>query len=180
MLDTPIGGAEAICLHLIDSLGLGVLDRLVAADSERPIITTGSGEFAAQAIERGAYDFISTTDTALFRCRIAHAVERRRLTEKVRNLSSQLASNQSDDDEVVPLRELEREAIGRALRATKGSVTKAAKLLGIGRATLYRRLASPEMASLRPRRSYSAATHQAPAPSVANMSPSPMVAAGSR
>jgi DNA-binding NtrC family response regulator len=59
-----------------------------------------------------------------------------------------------EDDKVVPLRDLERQAIARALRATKGSVTKAAKLLGIGRATLYRRLASPELASLRPRRSY--------------------------
>ena len=44
-------------------------------------------------------------------------------------------------DEVVPLRELERRAIRRALKATNGSVEKAARLLGMGRATLYRRLA---------------------------------------
>ena len=44
-------------------------------------------------------------------------------------------------DEVVPLRELERRAIRKALRATNGSVEKAARLLGMGRATLYRRLA---------------------------------------
>jgi DNA-binding NtrC family response regulator len=43
---------------------------------------------------------------------------------------------------VVPLRELERRAIEGALRITGGSVGKAAKLLGIGRATLYRRLAA--------------------------------------
>ncbi len=43
--------------------------------------------------------------------------------------------------EVVPLRELERRAIRKALRATNGSVEKAARLLGMGRATLYRRLA---------------------------------------
>ena len=46
---------------------------------------------------------------------------------------------------VVPLRELERRAIEAALRTTQGSVAKAAKLLGIGRATLYRRLASLEL-----------------------------------
>ncbi len=42
---------------------------------------------------------------------------------------------------VVPLRELERREILKALLVTNGSVTKAAKLLGLGRATLYRRLA---------------------------------------
>ncbi len=47
----------------------------------------------------------------------------------------------AQDGEVVPLRELERRAIRRALRATNGSVEKAARLLGMGRATLYRRLA---------------------------------------
>ena len=45
------------------------------------------------------------------------------------------------ESEILPLRELERRAIQRALRATQGSVGKAAKLLGIGRATLYRRIA---------------------------------------
>lgn len=44
--------------------------------------------------------------------------------------------------DIVPLQELERRAIERALRATGGSVGKAAKLLGIGRATLYRRIQS--------------------------------------
>jgi transcriptional regulator of acetoin/glycerol metabolism len=38
------------------------------------------------------------------------------------------------------LKELERVAIEQAMRQADGSVLKAAKLLGIGRATLYRRL----------------------------------------
>jgi DNA-binding NtrC family response regulator len=46
--------------------------------------------------------------------------------------------------EIVPLAELERRAIDQALKASSGSVEKAAKLLGMGRATLYRRLASYE------------------------------------
>lgn len=41
---------------------------------------------------------------------------------------------------VVPLVELERQAIRHALKVT-GSVSKAAKLLGIGRMTIYRRMA---------------------------------------
>ncbi len=49
-----------------------------------------------------------------------------------------------DGEAVLPLRELERRAIERALKLTSGSVGKAAKLLGIGRATLYRRLSSSD------------------------------------
>jgi DNA-binding NtrC family response regulator len=43
-------------------------------------------------------------------------------------------------DAIVPIRELERREILKALAVTNGSVTKAARLLGLGRATLYRRL----------------------------------------
>ncbi len=50
-----------------------------------------------------------------------------------------------EDDRVLPLRELEQRAIRKALRVTRGSVGRAAKLLGIGRATLYRRLAELEL-----------------------------------
>ena len=44
-------------------------------------------------------------------------------------------------DEVVPLAVLERRAIRHALRVAEGNVDRAARLLGMGRATLYRRLA---------------------------------------
>lgn len=47
------------------------------------------------------------------------------------------------ESDVIPLRELERRAIAHALQATLGNVGRAARLLGIGRATLYRRLAEP-------------------------------------
>jgi DNA-binding NtrC family response regulator len=45
-----------------------------------------------------------------------------------------------DTDEVVPLEELERRAIVRALRETSGDKLAAARLLGIGKTTLYRKL----------------------------------------
>lgn len=69
---------------------------------------------------------------------------------RAEHLPPQLAAeppSETDDllgahsDAVLPMREVERRAIKRALRATNGSVEKAAKLLGMGRATLYRRLA---------------------------------------
>ncbi|MFO0553713.1 MAG: sigma-54 dependent transcriptional regulator [Polyangiaceae bacterium] len=46
------------------------------------------------------------------------------------------------EDEVIPLVELERRAIRHALRTTRGKIGAAAKLLGLGRATLYRKLAA--------------------------------------
>ena len=43
-------------------------------------------------------------------------------------------------DIIVPLAELERRAIAHALKVTGGNVTRAARALGIGRATMYRKL----------------------------------------
>jgi transcriptional regulator of acetoin/glycerol metabolism len=57
-------------------------------------------------------------------------------------VSTERAGDAGAPEPVVPLRELERRAIDHALRATRGRVAAAAKLLGIGRATLYRRLAT--------------------------------------
>ncbi len=47
--------------------------------------------------------------------------------------------------EVIKLVDLERRAIDHALRATKGNVGQAAKLLGLGRTTLYRKLAGMDL-----------------------------------
>ena len=67
------------------------------------------------------------------------------------NGAAPLAAPSLMDSPVRSLRELEREAIQRALVATGGSVGKAARLLGMGRATLYRRLASSDpRVALRP------------------------------
>ncbi len=53
----------------------------------------------------------------------------------------------ANDTQVLPLEVVERRAIEHALAVANGSVGKAAKLLGLGRATLYRRLAKYEAAS---------------------------------
>ncbi len=77
----------------------------------------------------------------------------------------------SPTNEVVPLAELERRAIENALRVTAGRVAKAAKLLGIGRATLYRRLAARQPRPTPP--PAPATTHSTPAPSPARPSQAP-------
>ncbi len=56
------------------------------------------------------------------------------------NLQYTSAEHLPENDELVPLEELERRAIFRALRETGGDKLAAARLLGIGKTTLYRKL----------------------------------------
>jgi two-component system response regulator HydG len=56
------------------------------------------------------------------------------------NLQYSASERSSDGDELVPLEILERRAIFRALQETSGDKLAAARLLGIGKTTLYRKL----------------------------------------
>jgi DNA-binding NtrC family response regulator len=56
------------------------------------------------------------------------------------NLQYVSGENLPETDELLPLEELERRAIFRALRETGGDKLAAARLLGIGKTTLYRKL----------------------------------------
>jgi len=56
------------------------------------------------------------------------------------NLQYASAERLAENDELAPLEELERRAIFRALRETGGDKLAAARLLGIGKTTLYRKL----------------------------------------
>ncbi len=56
------------------------------------------------------------------------------------NLQYASAERLPESDELVPLEQLERRAILRALRETGGDKLAAARLLGIGKTTLYRKL----------------------------------------
>ena len=68
-----------------------------------------------------------------------------RSSEPAIGTRAERGARDDEDDTVVPLRELEERAIKKALRVTRGSVGRAAKLLGIGRATLYRRIAEIDL-----------------------------------
>jgi DNA-binding NtrC family response regulator len=56
------------------------------------------------------------------------------------NLQYPTTERTPDKDEILPLEELERRAILRALRETGGDKLSAARMLGIGKTTLYRKL----------------------------------------
>ena len=64
------------------------------------------------------------------------------------NLQYNSSENLSGVDELVPLEALERRAIFRALRETSGDKLAAARLLGIGKTTLYRKLKQYEAGQL--------------------------------
>jgi DNA-binding NtrC family response regulator len=63
------------------------------------------------------------------------------------NLQYSAADRMPQGDELLPLDELERRAILRALRESGGDKLAAARLLGIGKTTLYRKLKQYEAAS---------------------------------
>ena len=63
------------------------------------------------------------------------------------NLQYTAPEKMNDTDEVVPLDVLERRAIFRALQETSGDKLAAARLLGIGKTTLYRKLKQYESGS---------------------------------
>jgi two-component system response regulator HydG len=61
-------------------------------------------------------------------------------TDLPSNLQYDARDRGADDGEMVPLMVLERRAIFRAMRETNGDKLAAARLLGIGKTTLYRKL----------------------------------------
>ena len=56
------------------------------------------------------------------------------------NLQYPTTERAPEKDEILPLEELERRAILRTLRETGGDKLSAARMLGIGKTTLYRKL----------------------------------------
>ncbi len=136
------------------------LKYLQTRDPDLPVIILSAQrelEAAISTMPGGAYDFVARPlDRTVLLGAVARAAERRILSNNVRRLERELAKTRADLDQpsaevggnpdpladVLDLRELERRAISRALKRAGGSMTRAAKLLGIGRATIYRKLAA--------------------------------------
>jgi len=125
----------------------GLVAELRAKANDTPVLALASDSAtAAAALRAGAYDVCVEPVDRCIEAAVRRARDRQELARKLRAAQMELA--RAGGDEVIPLRELERRAIEKALAATRGSVEKAARMLGMGRATLYRRLAT--MAASRP------------------------------
>jgi len=132
-------------------LGLGVADgadwlELIAR--ERPdlevVVMTGSATIrsAVTCIRRGACDYLAKPleDVAAVRATVRGAVARRR--RRIDQQRVQAADGRSGALAELPLSldAYERRALERALEEARGNATSAARCLGIGRSTLYRKL----------------------------------------
>jgi DNA-binding NtrC family response regulator len=157
-----VRGSAAVCLdlRLDDMPGIDVLHALRARDPDLPVIVVSGDqdtETVEEAMRAGAYDYVlKPFERDRLRYAVRRAFERRALVASLRELREgtsghgvaavsveALVSAPAEEalgEEGLNLRDLERRAIARALEVSGGSVGKAAKLLGIGRATLYRRL----------------------------------------
>jgi DNA-binding NtrC family response regulator len=151
--------SDAACIVLGDEpeAGLAIVRRLRAAAPELAIVAIDapSADVALSAASAGAYETTPRgEDPRLVLLALRRAAECTADHRELRSLRAQqsggasagpltLLSGPLGDARSVPqLRELEREAIRHALAATGGRVGQAAKMLGMGRATLYRRLAT--------------------------------------
>ncbi|HJL14406.1 MAG TPA: sigma-54 dependent transcriptional regulator [Sandaracinaceae bacterium LLY-WYZ-13_1] len=90
----PAPGVVCLDLGLEDMPGLHVLEHLLVRDPDLPIVVVTaerSIETAVSAMRAGAYDFVTKPlDRQRFLLAVARAAERRRLTERVRGLESEL------------------------------------------------------------------------------------------
>ena len=134
--------AAAVVLDVGDAEAPPVaeIEQVRASFEGTPLVVVAdrvSAHFYAELARLGVDEAcVGARDTGCVLRVTARAIELARLRDQVGRLQRELRAR----DETLSLRELERQAISRALARTKGSVEKAARLLGIGRATLYRRL----------------------------------------
>ncbi len=109
----------------------------------------GSEEKTAVALAEGAFDYLTRPlDRLRLILSVRHAAERRRLKVTIRDLERELHQRdardllESEGRKPLNIRELEKQAIARALRTAQGNVSKAARNLGLGRTTLYRKMSA--------------------------------------
>jgi DNA-binding NtrC family response regulator len=120
----------------------------------------GSEEAAVASIRDGAFDYhVNPPNRLRLLLSVQRAGERRRLENEVRTLRRALArtgerDNGDADTEPLPMREIEKQAISRALSQSNGNVSRAARRLGLGRTTLYRKMSTYGLMVVSPRETH--------------------------
>jgi DNA-binding NtrC family response regulator len=138
---------ETPALLLLDATleGDGI-DRVSVERYNFPVALLAGREAPAAgetAVRRGAFDYLTRPfDPHRLRVILAHAVERHHLLERIRRLESAAAAPATDgtDGHLRVIDRMEKGAIVDALRRTNGNVREAARLLGFGQATVYRKV----------------------------------------
>lgn len=151
------GARPLVACVEISARNAPILDRIShfrqASPGLRCVLIEGDAELGFARPNAGALEVVSKP---VQRSRLVGAVSRAaelsRLDYRVAQLERELQGQDETvtesgvvcvrPEETLNLRELERETITRAIRRADGCMSRAAKLLGIGRATIYRKLAS--------------------------------------
>jgi DNA-binding NtrC family response regulator len=120
-------------------------ERLVCEHPELPVaffIPRDGATASESAVRRGAFDFLTwPPDPHRLRIILAHAVERHRLLERIRGLEAVTPpAVDGTDEHLRVIDRMEKGAIVGALRKVGGNVREAARLLGYGQATVYRKI----------------------------------------
>jgi DNA-binding NtrC family response regulator len=121
-------------------------ERLLAEQPGLPIavlVGRDAPGSAAAAMHRAAFDYLTwPIDPHRLRVILAHAFERHRLLERIRRLEVLAAPAGFDevDGTLRAIDRMEKRAILDALRRADGNVRQAARLLGLGQATVYRKV----------------------------------------
>jgi DNA-binding NtrC family response regulator len=147
-------GGQLAAAFAAESPDLLLLDPTLEADGserllmERPGLPVAlfadrdANRTAEAAVRRGVFDYLPwPLDPHRLRVILAHAIERMRLLERIRRLEA-AASPEVDlpDGNLRAIDRLEKRAIVDALRRSNGNVREAARLLGFGQATVYRKI----------------------------------------
>jgi DNA-binding NtrC family response regulator len=144
LADASLDGV-VIDLGLQGSASAGI-DVLLRVKQERPdvavIVMTGRAniESAVACMRRGAFDYLSKPfeDVQRVRSTVRKAIEQR---QRVAAALSPSTHGAGDDRLPLSLDAYEKRVLERALHELRGDATAAAKQLGIGRSTFYRKLA---------------------------------------
>ena len=100
------------------------------------ITAFGTIESAVQSVKAGAFDYVAKP----FRMEVLLDTVARAVAERRARLERLEAAQPASASKLPPLVEVEREHILRALEATGGNKARAARILGMDRKTLYRKL----------------------------------------
>lgn len=141
---------DVLLLDMLTSsvAGLDVLHRVWEIDEAISVILLYHDrlmESALKGVREGAFDFHSKPLERFRLCVcVKNAAERHVLELENSMLKSELEKRNSDPplQGDISMRDLEKQAIQNTLIAVKGNVSKAARVLGLGRTTLYRKMSS--------------------------------------
>ena len=126
LVDLVLGGTS----------GLDILDRIVRDRPEVPVIVmTGhaSIDSAVRCMQRGAFDYLAKPFENAHRVRLA--------VKQAFSRGQAVALGESLNELPLSLDAYEKLALERALREVDGDASAVARALGMGRSTLYRKLA---------------------------------------